>query len=562
MAIERGKLGTSPSSNREYGFLKATIAFWDTSENPETNDLEKKLGRWDATRGGAIVDFDKKTRRTTPADGFSNRKELCAARVLNPDGWVLRFLEEKGQGKKAYWDQRLIVDHSNYTTERDHRSTMVIDNRKKQRWAWLQNILSVVDMGVDVSHVELEISGSGFLNDLMEKVRGRQKRMNALAINMAGNAGYLTDQMNRVGQLMHIISLVPFGGQKGEQDHRSVLCEAALRGDVHFNFGSSCGQFVLDGDRSKDGSNYEEKRCVRFWLSLEPGKDLGQDAPNEPINQNPSLKRRPSLKILGTVRVPKGGGGDTKSDYSWHHVPPPKEGSGSGGGGGGSTTTGDAVGEGSRAPTASSVFDNPDGSGLDAEVDWGRIIDYETGGLYELNENGEYSPVTGEHFENHARQAQNGFPGWNSPGFSQRVNIFKHPDPGHERTHDTAQWQWFKPGGYRNIKIVTYIKVSSQISAGQTISMDLKIMPFNENKIPQYQTGIYGRQIVLDENTPYGIEGKYLAFPVYFTGFDEGPLQFSLWFERRSDLGTLDPDNDANVEVWVLSHTKELDMGK
>lgn len=542
------------------------VTFWDLSEKPTANDRIKKLGADLASRAQALLGYDEKKHlgdfsdalpKTlgTPTQGGT--KPVVSLRLYEPDNWALRLHEENGRGRDSVWALRFISDHSNYARERECRSTMVIDqDEKAQSWAWLSDLTWLVDLGTSVQDNELAFNGAGFLSMLYAGGKPVKKRA-ALAINIAGNAGFLT-QGTAIGQLQHIITIV--GAAQGTLTRPTKQTEAALRGDVHFFTQKGLAQFYHEPMKTKDVYT-DEPREVHFYVSEVDAPSLGMDAPDDLLSNHKKIARLAAKQWRAWVKVPRGGGDSPKYDYSYHSDPPPKPGSGGGGGGGG-TETGGAVGEGERAPTASAPEDNPDGRPCDEMKDQTQGSPNYPEGNYEYDPvTGEYAPVTPEHFENHARQARLGFAGWKSPGYCQRVNTFSHPEDGHQYTNDTAQWTITKPEGYKDIRITTHIKVAEAIPAGQSITMDLKIMPMIDGKIPDYQTGIYGRQIVLDENTPAGIDAEFSVITAYFSGFPVALTKCSVWFERRSDNGTLDPDQDANVEVWVLSHDPSYELG-
>jgi len=157
----------------EYRINRGMLAFWDLSNQPETNDREKKLGRADPTRGAAFFDWDEEAQSGKIADGLTNRgSTITSIRHFEPDNFVLRLHTELGRGKDGVWALRNIVEHENLAAERGHRSTMWIDQCPDQHWAYSQDAFWIKKLSASVAHREVQFNGAGFLSMLLEKDKG------------------------------------------------------------------------------------------------------------------------------------------------------------------------------------------------------------------------------------------------------------------------------------------------------------------------------------------------------------------------------------------------------
>lgn len=545
--------GGDSDEQQVYNPLVEAVNLWDISEKPTTNDRIKKLGAQLPGLAQAVAKFDDDSFGADFAEGLGTDKEaskIASRRFWEPDNFVLRLHEEKGRGKDSVWALRLITDHANFAKTRACRSTMVTDQDETQGWAWLSDMTWLVDLGTSVQDDELAFNGAGFLEQLYGQKVATKSR-SALAVNMAGNAGFVT-QGSMIGQLHHALVLVsPGGGTVGAHGARPITkTELALRGDVHFYMRrGSLAQFCDEQESPKE-NDYDEPREVHFYVSKFAAPPMAwQDAALDTKSNHKQIERPGAVMWRGWVKVPRPGKGDEKYDYSWHHPPPPKPGSGSGG------DPSKDKGKGERAPAGNKDGKaNPDNKPVDPKVD-------DTEGpypfdpyLYEVDENGELAPIDDRAT---SMQTQCGYPPAASPAFTQLVNVLPHPASGDEHTHVTANWTLTKPDGYRDLLLTTYLKVSAEIAEGQSVSLELKIGIYVNDTPPANHDNIYSRLIVLDHDTPYGPSGEYQAIRACFTGLPKDKTKVKVWFERLSELGTIDPDQDANVEAWVLSHDPE-----
>jgi hypothetical protein len=517
------------------------LTFWDLSESPTTNDRIKKLGAELASRAQALADYDEKAHVGKYADALQpdrgQNQPVVTLRLFEPDNWVPRLHEENGRGKDSVWALRFISDHSNYAKERECRSTMVIDqDEKAQSWAWLSDVTWLVDLGTSVEDNELAFNGAGFLTMLYATGKPIKKRA-ALAINMAGNAGFLT-QGTAIGQLQHVLCIV--GAGQGTLTRPTKQTEAALRGDVHFFTQKGLAQFYHEQEKTKDVYT-DEAREVHFYVSEKDAPDLGLDATDDLLSNHKKIPRLGAKQWRGWVKVPRSGGGDTKYDYSWHKKTRKKPSSGGGGGAGTATE-----GHGDRAPTSNaSGNENPDGKARNTQKDTTNGVPTYDASKYVLI-GGVLVPIFSGAA---ATQVQYGSPEASSPAWCQDVNIFPHEDG--TEINPTASWECTKGAGYTDIAMELMVKVSDAITPGERLTLDIKVM-FLADDTPQAGTEIYGRRIELDDSTPSGSAAAYSRITAYFSGFPKEEGVFKVWLERRCDDRTLDPTYDADVEAWVM----------
>lgn len=563
----------SPEDDRIQRIPIEVLPFWDLSKKPITNDRTAKFGSGGTLSGQAIEMVSEESGRRKFFDGLEfmgmagDPAPYSAKANMEPDNWVLRFHEADGRGDLSQWAIRDIADHTNYADQRECRGTMVIDQESDQGWAWRSDMEWLVDLGTAVSDKELVFNGAGFLSCLYEgditeyaeegeggeALQAAAYRRMALAINMAGNAGYLT-QGSQIGQLHHIIHLVSSGGGTVAAGGRpSIQTEAALRGDVHFDINGALAQFVDEKEDTKE-NEYDEPREVHFYVTGIPAPDLGQDAADDPMSNHPKIDRQQGVMWRGWVKVPKpSGGSPTKHPYSWHSKPPEKPGSGGG------ATTATESGHGQLPPSANGAgTGNPDGTPPDPTrntnpavptYDPGKYIPDGHGGLIP-------NPAAGEIL---AVQCQYGSAMATSPGWSQSFNILPHETD--TDVNPSAHFYSSKAAGCRDISGEFMFKVSEQIAAGERVTVDIKMMAYLADT-PQEMAEVYGRAVVLDDTTPYAEDTAWQRVNVFFSGFpiaDE--LVVHWWVERRCDDRTLDPTYDANVEVWIMRSwaTGELD---
>ena len=89
------------ADEKAYGAGKNQFVPWDLSKKPKDNkDRVKKIGSGDQSHGMAFLDFDTGRKKVVPSDGISGPKPsiTSAFAVMEPDCWVLRFHEKRGDG--------------------------------------------------------------------------------------------------------------------------------------------------------------------------------------------------------------------------------------------------------------------------------------------------------------------------------------------------------------------------------------------------------------------------------------------------------------------------------
>jgi hypothetical protein len=305
-----GQFSTDKNFDRERGFLKRTIALWDLSKLPATNDRLAKLGFGDLTPFGAIVEFDEATQIAKPADPTVVDGMVLGMRYPEPDNWMLRLHDEKGEGNDGVWAHRLIADHTNAATSRTNRSTFVIDQCEHQRQGSLQDVLWGCDIETDAGDDELIIGPAGFLALMDKSLSGAMEGIRlALAFNIAKNAGFMTDG-RYVAQLWHVLHIgIP--GQVGQTSTEDPPCQpnekavGGLRGDVPFVVGEDfCHLGISDFTTS-------DEECGQPFIgrlfkyntksAMGPAGDLREDKKS---NHAP-LSRKDDKGLWLYVKIPK-----------------------------------------------------------------------------------------------------------------------------------------------------------------------------------------------------------------------------------------------------------------
>lgn len=182
---------------KEYGLSKAIIALWDVSLQPgDSGSFPAKLGRGEVQHGGVICRFDAATNQATLADGTADGAPAAnTRRPFNPENWVFRpHYPLDTNGKDGSWDVRLIAEHENQSDSRDNHGTMVVNQKNRQGWGWLNDIAWVRQLGSSVSDPEIMFNGAGFLPQLYGAGSGPGSGdRGAVAIPTARNSGFVTD---------------------------------------------------------------------------------------------------------------------------------------------------------------------------------------------------------------------------------------------------------------------------------------------------------------------------------------------------------------------------------
>ncbi len=323
----RGMVPGSPSPTpRQYGSNKGFITYWDLSDRPNTNDRIRKLGKsFDGTRGGAIDTFDPTTLRSGYFDGVHDRAGIMATRLHEPDNWLFRMHDEKGAGIDNLWDLRLIIDHTNLMSSRKNRSTYVIDQCEDQRQGMLSDLIWGVDMLTDVGDDELIIGPDGFTRMLASdfgSFGGEEGVRLALAFNIAGNAGFVTDGQS-IAQLSHIFRLWSNGAAETSgttvcqpkvdendksKDVRRTLC---LDGAVNFLVETDLCHLGISSEDSTEpecGQPYIGRLFVRDEKSARGSTTFAEPA-FDPVSNHDTIVPDSNKSLWVIVRVPEDNNG-------------------------------------------------------------------------------------------------------------------------------------------------------------------------------------------------------------------------------------------------------------
>ena len=302
---------------RTFGVARNLFIPWDMSKGPKDNkDKAKKLGSGDGSHAMAFREFNSHTKQISLADGISGPKSgtsgvekpigITSYALFNPDSWVLRMHEKDGKGKDNNWAVRLQTDHGKKAQERDHRSTIFVDNCDDQHWAWSQDLTWVINLNTSVSHPEIMFDKAGFLPQLKTKGATGDPVRGALALNVSKQGGWVTDGTKR-GQLWHVLNLqstatgggsTTGGGGSGGSTVAGTCGEVeqgdlALRGDVLFDTQEGLAHLKISGapDETKG-----KPLTGWFWI--------GSPDPNKPPNEMGSDSS--SNHVQDTKTNPKG----------------------------------------------------------------------------------------------------------------------------------------------------------------------------------------------------------------------------------------------------------------
>lgn len=176
---------------KEYGLSKAIIALWDVSLHPkDSSNPEQKLGCGEVQHGGAICEFDVDTNEATLCDGVA--KPINTRRSFNPENWVFRAHYPISENKKAAtWDVRLVAEHENQSSSRDNHGTILVNQKNKQQWGFLNDVAWIRQLGARVTDPELMFNAAGFLPQIAGG-SGSDAR-GTVATPVARNGGFVTD---------------------------------------------------------------------------------------------------------------------------------------------------------------------------------------------------------------------------------------------------------------------------------------------------------------------------------------------------------------------------------
>lgn len=306
----RGMLDTlNRPADQEYGVVKGMIGYWDVSNEPKDNgDRLKKLGKGDVAHGVTVLKFDLKTLRNELADGYTTElTDVVTRRMHEPDNWALRLHMDKGRGRDGVWAIRNIVDHENRHDERTHRSTIWINQCKKQEWAWSADAVWILDLMAPVKHDELYFDPAGYLGMARSKnVATGTKVRAALGLNLSKTGFYTYDGFT-AGQGWHVLSHYP-GTFAGTSTTASEQCrppkkqELAVRGDLNFHMENELCHLAMvqvpkaEYDVVVTGSLFRD-----YPAPLPPLNELMPD----PTSNQPTLPRTLQKGIHPWVKIPR-----------------------------------------------------------------------------------------------------------------------------------------------------------------------------------------------------------------------------------------------------------------
>lgn len=232
---------------------KAASVYWDLTDTDGTNDPAKKAGVGDVTKALAFLETDKATLRSVPITG-SGQTTLSSVWPHEPDMKVLRLHSPFGKGDKtSAWADRIIAEHDNPSNQRKHKSSMVIDQRQKQLWAWVMDQwwVKLISGGTKNDHEELSFGGDGFLNLLKNKkggftASGVKNVRAALMLALNRNLGPCTDGILGA-QLWQVLHLYKVGSSTvSDPLPESIeMTQLMLRGDVRYQFGDRAASLAM-----------------------------------------------------------------------------------------------------------------------------------------------------------------------------------------------------------------------------------------------------------------------------------------------------------------------------
>ena len=528
------------ADSREYGIFRGTLTPWDFSFKPTKNfgnSRGAKIGRGDQVHFGAIESTNPDSLRSRLIDGVSVGRTPSRF-PLEPDNWVLRLHTEGGLGRDNVWSHRMIVEHNHFAKNRDHRSTIWVDQEDSQIWAFSQDAFWITKRRASVAHDELDFDAAGFLKGVSGgKSTGKER--GALALNISKQGGFAADT-KRMGQLWHIFTFVPTkptavttavvnedtnpkaklkteeeglggkaaaGADVGEkiknQDPRQEA-ELCLRGDVKFKYNDiDIASFdpEVEPDTSPEDGEGEEIRPVFFYVKtnevVDPDNKL--DNLSDSSSNHKAIPRETKAAFKWYYKVDE----ETTSSYdaSYHGVPPAS----------------DYYYEATRQGQATPPGDggNPDGS----------------------PQEGPKTP-TGDELRP-SRQCQHGHSESQSQAFTQKFNVF----PPDVDVTPVANFIYRKPPGKTRMNIEIMCKVSDALAAGEVIEMNVIVGEFKDDKGPEVISKAKFELTVASSTT------IWTRFQLSFKGFQKAARKVTVLLARRTDI-TPHP----TPEVWHLSN--------
>lgn len=315
------------------------LPFWDLTDHPLANHRFSKIGAGLALRGAAVEKFNERSGRRKFADGLvgtaEEEREKQSSRysadvLLETDNWALRFHQLGGYKNLSTWALRLIADSTTSCSSRENRGTMVVDQAEGQTWAWLQDLLRIVNFKAGVDHDELAFNGAAFLGMLYPDGRGGgQMTRGCAALNISKRA-YFSDGADS-GPPWHIFAFDGGGGapttgagataaesglSPAEKARLGITTAAAagspgaptsrkafgLRADVRFI--SQSRNFMitplLNGPKDTEG-----KECTGFLYLSDMAPLKPKDLADDPKSNQPVTPMANATGIRCFVKVPQ-----------------------------------------------------------------------------------------------------------------------------------------------------------------------------------------------------------------------------------------------------------------
>ena len=542
MADVDGVGAAGGTDEEKFGTSKRALTLWDLSQQPITNDREAKLSAQDFTKAQAYNEYDVETRLAKLSEaladppGTRNRTERetpMSQRVFNPDNWVPRFLSEFGKDAISVWDLRLSADHTNLSSGRRHLSTMVVDQSDTQFWAFDQDLFWIAETCAPVTDPELEFTGASFLAQLYKDETAGFKVRGALALNMSIRGGFVADR-TRFAQLFHVLTMAPAGlptatisGCTDGGERPTLPTELFIRGDAQHVWENGTGRFFpfLPPDGNEDAELLDEGDLFEVVMFVDPLIRLppitSLDSSDDPSSNQIPIQKDEQSPVRYVVRIPNSA--PPQFDASFHGCPPANLYYGSGIQ---STTVGQPVPTPGGGGTPTGNGSNTDGSD-----------NVETpGGAGGDNFNPDVNQViTG------TQQVQYGFAEPNSPGFTQRFNVFKSL----ENLNPVESYMLQSRPESSVLRIELQMKASAPIPSGQTVNMHLTIGEFRDDKPPQI---LATRRIPLDSTTPAGEDAEWRRYLAEFKGLQPESRNVIVILERRNN-----EKPQPKAEIWQVS---------
>jgi len=307
---------SSLEDDRTLRIPSETLPFWDISDFPTRNLPFAKTGSGLALKGAVIGVVDKRARRKF-VDGLQGDPkekltwaDVIGTQLVDPNSWVLRLLQTKGQGNLSVWMPRIVADNTNPDSSIENRGWMVVDFEDDQRYAWFSDQFQVSGRSASVAGPELAFNGAAFLGMLYpkEKPSGAVAVHHQLAQKIHANQGLVTDG-NYLGAWAHVVGFKggggggttaggKGGGRPSKTDDLLLLAEAGYL----YQDGRTVSLPVMDpAGPDADPVDEGEARLVHFYQGQQLGNGI-KVATDGNSNFSP-IKRKSHAAISAYVKV-------------------------------------------------------------------------------------------------------------------------------------------------------------------------------------------------------------------------------------------------------------------